>query len=276
MIRDILPTRTTIAITLTTPGKFTMTLTTVTFRNQNLLSRWGRDLQKGASLYLDRARSTLRNLRRKRSGSATKSSPLPPPAPGISPIVEYRQKVSTLRKIRKLSSKKLGKREEVRSGLRKARYTRHYSTAAKRKLTIHESGEDFWWKIKTTAHSEAMWEKRMASVYKDIFNLQGQERDLIDAVCVSSFFSVPPYYSFIPCRWREIGQTLRKNMTNLLISFFLAWEAWAACQRARRTYWELANTGLLGAVNLKKYFARTKFDRTWTRDMRNEPTKWTI
>ena len=191
MIRDILPTRTTIAITLTTPGKFTMTLTTVTFMNQNLLSRWGRDLQKGARLYLDRARSTLQTLRSKRSGSA-KCSQLPPPAPRISPIVEYRQKVSTLRTIRKLSSKILRKREKVRSGLRKARYTRHYSTAAKRKLTIRESGEDFWWKIKATAHSEAMWEKRMASIYKDIFNLQGQERDLIDAVCISSFFSVAP------------------------------------------------------------------------------------
>lgn len=94
MIRDILPTRTTIAITLTTPGKLTMTLTTVTFMNQNSLSRWAHDLQKGASLYLDRARSTLQNLRSKRPGTA-KSSPLPPPAPGISPIAKYRQKVST-------------------------------------------------------------------------------------------------------------------------------------------------------------------------------------
>lgn len=217
MIRDILPTRTTIAITLTTPGKFTMTLTTVTFMNQNLLSRWGRDLQKNARLYLGRARSTLQNLRSKSSGSA-KSSPLPPLASSISPVVEYRQKVSTLRTVRKLCSNKLGRREKVRLGLRKARYTRHYSTAAKKKLTVRESGEDFWWKIKATAHSESMWEKRMASIYKDIFNLQGQERDLIDAVCISSFFSVPPLLFLQPLPVEGKRPDLEKK-TRLISSF---------------------------------------------------------
>lgn len=37
-----------------------------------------------------------------------------------------------------------------------------------------------------------MWDKRMASIYKDIFSLKNQERGLMDAVCIAPFFSVPP------------------------------------------------------------------------------------
>lgn len=221
MVQDIFPTHTTIAITLTTPGELTMTLTIVTFMNQNLLSRWGCNLQKGASRHLSRARSTLQTLRSKRPRSA-RSSPLPPPAPSIPPIVDYRQKVSTLRTVRKLSSKKLGKRDKVRSELRKARNTRYYSTAAKSELTIRESGQDFWRKTKATAHSETMWERKMASIYKDIFKLQMQERELVEAVCFFPSSLCPFYHSFISGRLRKMRQTLRKKTTNLLMFIFLA------------------------------------------------------
>lgn len=189
MIQDIFPTRTTIAITLTTPGEFTMTLTTVTFINQHLLSRWGRSLQKGATLHLQRAQTRLQALRGKISRSA-KSLTLPTPATGISPIVDYGQKVSTLRKIRELSSKKLRDRDSVRSGLRKATYTRHYGMGSKSKLTIRESGPDFWRQIKATAHSESMWERKMVSIFQEIFNLQMQERELVEAVCFILFFYI--------------------------------------------------------------------------------------
>lgn len=227
MNQNLFPTRTTIVITLTTPGEFTMTLTTVTFTNQNLLSRWGRNLQRDASLHLRRARSTLQNLRNTFPRPA-KSSSLPLPAPGIAPIVEYGQKVSKLRKIRKQSSRRLAKREKIRSELRKATYTRHHSAAAKSKLTICESGQDFWQKIKATAQSEAKWERKMASIYKEIFSLQMQERELVEAVCFLLSDPRPFYYSLISGRLRIFCQNSRNKTSDeqgLIFVFLLAGEA---------------------------------------------------
>lgn len=220
MTQNIFSTRTTIAITLTNPEEFTMTLTTVTFMEQILASR-----------HLSRARSTLQNLRRKIPGPP-KYSLLSTPAAGISPIFDYRQKVSKLREVCKKTSEKLGKVEKVRSGLRRARYTRHYNTAAKSKLTIRESGQDFWSEIMSTARSEAMWERKMASFYKGIFKLQMQERELVEAVC----FRLPslcPIYCISISGWPIKDFWTQKKTANHFMFSFLACEPRTNCSRAR-------------------------------------------